>query len=158
MKGIDPNGQIKQYDSVENRFWDKVDIGESDQCWEWKASTVHGRYGKFKTGGKTYAAHRFAWIITFGDIPDGAKVLHKCNYSMCVNPNHLALGSQVANMRDKKYAMIDRFSKEVVIQSILDVIQKDPHQWDRDSCISCKVICKITNTLFGCYAPPPRGQ
>ena len=47
------------------------------------------------------AAHRIAWMITYGPIPKGKCVLHKCDNSICVNPNHLHLGTAKDNMREK---------------------------------------------------------
>lgn len=158
MHGRDPDGKLRLFNSAEERFWSKVDVKGEDDCWIWKASTVKGRYGKFKYERVTYPAHRFAWIITNGLISDDVQVLHKCNNSLCVNPSHLALGQQLENMRDKKKRMIDRYSKETVIKTVLSLLQDDPHTWDRGECDTCKVISTIVGEYFGCYAPPPRGQ
>lgn len=84
------------------RFWSKVD--KSGECWEWQACRDIGGYGLFRIGGrrgKTWKAHRFAWVLTFGPIPDGVLVLHHCDNRRCVRPDHLYLGDQVANMRDR---------------------------------------------------------
>jgi hypothetical protein len=45
-------------------------------------------------------AHRVSWALAFGDIPVGQYVLHQCDNPRCVNPNHLFLGDQLANIRD----------------------------------------------------------
>jgi hypothetical protein len=52
-------------------------------------------------GGKQISAHRAAWALVHGSIPDGAHVLHHCDVRNCVNPNHLYLGTPSDNMRDR---------------------------------------------------------
>lgn len=82
------------------RFWNKVRRGDASECWPWTAyRNVHG-YGLFGLGPKLVLAHRFVWTITHGDIPDGAAILHHCDTPPCVNPSHLFLGDQPANVRD----------------------------------------------------------
>ena len=81
------------------RFWDKVKQGPG--CWEWMGCTNYVRgYGVFKFLGKNCMAHRMAWNLHYGDIPEGMSVLHHCDNSKCVNPDHLFLGTQCDNLRD----------------------------------------------------------
>lgn len=44
--------------------------------------------------------HRVSWELTYGPIPDGRFVLHRCDVRTCINPDHLFLGSHKDNMRD----------------------------------------------------------
>lgn len=84
------------------RFWPKVDVGEPNECWEWKASKRNG-YGQFRVRrmpSLRMGAHRFAWTVTHGKIPAGMCVLHKCDNPPCCNPSHLLLGNHADNMVD----------------------------------------------------------
>lgn len=82
------------------RFWSKVDIRGSDECWNWQAGG-HAGYGTWHSGRQEYA-HRSAWMIANGQcIPDGLVIRHKCDNKLCCNPAHLELGTQTDNMRDR---------------------------------------------------------
>lgn len=80
-------------------FEDKYRVNESG-CWLWTASTTRDGYGKIGHIGKTIAAHRAAWMLYKGKIPKGKCVLHRCDVRLCVNPEHLFLGTKKANTRD----------------------------------------------------------
>lgn len=80
------------------RFWSKVDIRSGDECWEWKAFRNKYGYGLFNH----LPAHRMAYRLGVGSIPDGLCVLHKCDNPPCCNPLHLFLGTRADNNRDKK--------------------------------------------------------
>jgi len=80
-------------------FWSKVQ--KTDGCWNWMAATRNkNRYGAFKTKGKIYSAHRFSWILTHGEIPEGKLVCHHCDNKLCVRPDHLFLGNYRDNTQD----------------------------------------------------------
>lgn len=57
-------------------------------------------YGRFHVARKEVATHRYAWEITYGGIPDGMWVLHKCDNPACVKPAHLWLGTPLDNTLD----------------------------------------------------------
>jgi len=76
---------------LEERFWSKVrwDI-HAPGCWYWTASRYPNGYGMFglRTGA-TVLAHRLAYELEVGDIPDGFQLDHLCRNRACVNPDHL---------------------------------------------------------------------
>lgn len=83
------------------RFWDKVDrSGGAAACWLWTGSQKPTGYGQVSLKGRVYLAHRVAWTLTHGAIPDGLGVLHHCDNPPCCNPAHLFLGSQGDNSAD----------------------------------------------------------
>jgi len=83
-----------------NRFLSKINQQTSTGCWEWIAGKHKFGYGMFWVNGKTIPAHRVAYKLFIGDIPESLSVLHKCDNPTCVNPEHLFLGTQMDNMKD----------------------------------------------------------
>lgn len=74
-------------------------------CWLWQAGKYVKGYGMFNVGRNdgrqhTEYAHRIAYVLAKGDIPQGLVVMHSCDTPACVNPAHLSLGTQGDNIRD----------------------------------------------------------
>lgn len=103
------NGRVYNIRNVQSGndielFLKKIEKQENG-CWIWQAGTQKNskgvKYGKHHAdNGKTVTAHRFSYSKFIGAIPDGMYVCHKCDTPLCVNPEHLFIGSHKDNMDD----------------------------------------------------------
>lgn len=89
------------------RFWSKVDkdgpvpeiAPELGPCWMWKASFSTKGYGRFSyPGGKYCAAHKYAYELLVGPVPDGLELDHLCRNPACCRPDHLEAVPHAENM------------------------------------------------------------
>ena len=80
------------------RFWSKVEVGDPATCWTWRARKNEKGYGVFRDK----KAHRVAYNLLIGKIPDGQICCHKCDNPSCCNPHHIFLGSHADNIRDAR--------------------------------------------------------
>lgn len=91
------------------RFWKKVNKEGSVPlhrphlgfCWEWTGAKYSNGYGSFRCGTRLGIAHRVAWELVKGAIPQGLLILHRCDNPPCVNPAHLFVGTYADNTNDR---------------------------------------------------------
>jgi hypothetical protein len=80
----------------EERFWMFTDVQSLGECWDFCGGTNNAGYGMF--AGRT--AHTYSYILKNGPISEGQIVRHKCDNKLCVNPEHLLIGTLKDNVRD----------------------------------------------------------
>ena len=103
--------RLKRTENDIARFWKWVDRRGPDDCWLWIGSKglpnpcgmVYGNFGVTLTDGRSYSyrAHRFAWMLSNGQLPKGLVVMHRCDTPLCCNPSHLKAGTQADNLHDR---------------------------------------------------------
>jgi len=97
------------------RLWDQTE--KTATHWWYLGARDPDGYGRICEGGaavrgaKYLRAHRAAWIVTYGPIPDGMQVLHKCDEPQCVRPEHLFLGTNLDNVADRESKHRNRFGE-----------------------------------------------
>lgn len=97
----------KVKDTTIQRFWNKVNRNcgvQSDRvstpCWEWLGTRGQRGYGFFRVNGKMLKAHRFAYALCVGPIPNELDLDHLCHNTACVNPDHLEPTTNSNHMRN----------------------------------------------------------
>lgn len=113
--------------SSTERFWSKVQRGESSECWPWQAGRTGGRsasnYGSFRIGSlkdgtrRQVYAHRMAYCLEHGldPITLSSKIIirHRCDFGLCCNPEHLIDGTQADNVADAMERGLTRRGEQI---------------------------------------------
>lgn len=106
-------------------FWPRVT--KTPTCWLWHGARFSNGYGCCFDGGKPRRtlAHRMAYRLKIGQIPQNLLVLHRCDVRLCVNPDHLFLGTHADNTHDMIVKGRAGFQKSV---------PRAPDHWTNGSC------------------------
>lgn len=81
------------------RLLAKADTTDPDGCWLWGASINADGYGIFRYDGAMRGAHRVAYLLLAGPVPDGHEIDHLCSVRHCVNPAHMEPVTHEENVR-----------------------------------------------------------
>ncbi len=128
---------ILTIEEYKKNFLSKINKDEND-CWIWNAAldkmTKYGINKDFKSR-KCLRSHRISYILHKGNIPKGMFVCHTCDVKLCINPDHLYLGTHKDNMRDQKErkrahrpssedCVFGKFNKDIVLE-IRDIYKQN---------------------------------
>jgi hypothetical protein len=94
--------------SVERRLAYYAKPDPISGCHIWQKPPNSNGYGQLRIKQKIISAHRLSWAARHGRIPAGMVVCHRCDEKLCINPDHLFLGSQGDNMADLKAKRLHR--------------------------------------------------
>ncbi len=82
-------------------FWARSVVEPTTGCWLWSGYRDWFGHGSLSAGGRRRGAHRVAFELASGPIPEGLFVCHHCDVPACINPEHLYAGTHRDNMRDR---------------------------------------------------------
>ena len=105
------------------KFWFYVDKREPTECWEWQGACTRSGYGVItmtlpEQEPKQFYAHRLAYFLCNGNIPEGFQVLHECDNRKCVNPAHLSIGTAKQNSEDMALRLRNRTPKNTKFKQL----------------------------------------
>ena len=120
--------KLSCWQSLDYRFWSR--INKTETCWLWLGKPTSHGYGAIRANGERISTHRFSWEIHNGPIPDGLFVCHKCDVKLCVNPDHLFLGTNLDNQRDRAHKGIAGWKLSIAdVKAIRDRLAAGDNQY-----------------------------
>lgn len=139
------------FDRAKERLIARSVLAESG-CIEWRGATANG-YGRLKFGGQMWLAHRLAYAVEAGEIPPrNLDVCHKCDNRLCVNRDHLFLGTRKENMQDcaakKRLAAQNNKPKRVLNETHIDCVRELLASHSQREVAKMLGVCKATIWLF----------
>ena len=111
------------------KFYNKVRMDNQSDCHIYTGCKDKDGYGLPRVGAKHIRAHRISWFLSYGKIPQGSLVLHRCDNPSCVNPDHLFLGTAKDNSIDMKNKNRSSYGErnngvKLTEQQVLEIIHK----------------------------------
>lgn len=117
--------------TIAEDFWSNADVRGANECWLWQRGTAGDGYGQLTINQRKVFAHRHAYELTNGAIPDGAFVCHRCDTPSCINPAHLWIGTPTQNNHDmiskgryRMPAVRSKHNAKITEQDAIDIRSK----------------------------------
>jgi hypothetical protein len=116
-KGFQPLASNHIHCSEACSLWGRSDrSGGESACWRFLGPKNRKGYGQVSGKGRVWMAHRLAWHLSNGPIPEGLLACHRCDNPGCVNPAHLFLGTAMQNTADMISKGREDFSCEHLLE------------------------------------------
>lgn len=120
------------------RFWKKVPVADSSECWDWQGTILSHGYGVIVFNRKPYAAHRLSFFLSTGRWPKDW-VLHSCDNKRCVNPGHLHEGTVQDNVREAHERGLSPKGSRIAASKLLEGDVLDIRQMFLDGKNDCEI-------------------